>query len=137
MAKLDFTNTDENIVLNSKCFSAYKGKLVIRMGSFRHRSFSFGALFISKVERAGYPESINIVRHEYGHSKQLELLGLMRYIKYIGRPSVRSKVKGLVYYDQPWEVHADVCGGVSRFHEKEIIAAGEAYIAAILPRKKT
>ena len=118
------------MVLRAKFLSAYKGKLVIRTGGTDRRSFSFGALFISRDERADRPESIDVVKHEYGHAMQLKYLGLSKYIKYIAKPSMRSKVQGMAYYDQPWEVLADVYGGASRFHDEKTIAAGVAYIAA-------
>ena len=137
MKKLDFKNTNEDVVLKARCLSAYKGKLVIRMGGLNHRSFCFGPLFISKTARAGDPESIDAVKHEYGHAVQLKHLGLFRYIKYIAHPSVKSRVQGVAYFDQPWEVHADICGSASRVHDEETIAAGEAYITAAMPSRKT
>ena len=62
-------------------------------------------------------------------------MGVFKYIFRIGIPSWTSKVPGS-YYDRPWEVTADLCGGVrSRAHKAEVIDAGIAYIDKYKKRK--
>lgn len=59
----------------------------------------------------------DVLKHEYGHTKQSRLLGPL-YLLIIGLPSavgnlVHRKIK-FDYYKQPWERWADVLGGVNR-----------------------
>ena len=135
----DITNEDELKVLSSNCFSWYKGCPVIRWAPSTGRSFSFGALFISPDEQiivdpnTGNPildrNKINTVRHEYGHTAQFRELGPIVYFLYYGIPSMTStgdmlkKYKQIFgisdYYDLPWEIRADVEGGVD-FHDGRI-----------------
>jgi hypothetical protein len=124
-----FNNEDEEAVLSAKLFSSYKGSPVIKIAGLGGRSFSFGAMFISPKETAE-KGGADTVRHEYGHIVQLKALGLLAYIKYIAKPSVKSKVSGPEYFDQPWEVTADVLGGASRYHDEAAREAGEAYLSA-------
>ena len=117
----DKNNTSEEKVLESNYFSSYKGKLVIRTNGTR--SGSFGVLFI---RRDG--SGVNEVKHEYGHTKQLEQLGGMTYLLGIGIPSFLNLGTG-DYYNKPWEVTADIYGGVSRAeHTEEGIDAGWTYL---------
>lgn len=61
-------NKSEKKVLKSNYFSAYKGKVVVRTNL--NRSGSYGALFITReTNQRKNPE--DVVRHEYGHTKQL------------------------------------------------------------------
>ena len=70
----------------------------------------------------------NVVRHEYGHTRQLLQLGVMKYAIDIGIPSA-FEIGGGSYYDRPWEITADVYGGVqSRYHSNEDIEAGFSYL---------
>ena len=81
-------NCSEKIVLESNYFSAYRGRLVLRT-RFK-RSGSLGILFISRyANRRKSPE--DEIRHEYGHTKQLKYLGVMKYILCIGFPSLRRE----------------------------------------------
>ena len=129
----DRNNTDENKVLDAAVFSAYKGKLVIRMAGFGGRSFCLGAMFISPRESAGNKDSINMVRHEYGHTLQIEKIGLLRYIIKIGIPSLRNgRVPVPEYYNLKTEITADILGGVRReSHTEEAILAGQRYLEDI------
>ena len=129
-------NTDEDIVLSANYFSAYKKKLVIKKAGFGDRCFSFGILFISPNLKAGYEINRDAVRHEYGHTKQLDRLGPIKYYKYIGKPSMNSAVAGDSYYKQPWEVVADIEGGVtSREHDEETVQAGYDYLDSITKKR--
>lgn len=53
------------------------------------------------------------MRHEYGHTIQLAVLGPTRYLTCIGLPSWQ-KWGYDPYYDKPWEVTADILGGVEK-----------------------
>ncbi len=66
--------------------------------------------------------------HEYGHTKQLDQLGIMKYTFCIGIPSLFDWGTG-DYYSNPWEVTADIYGEVqSRPHSEEFVAAGYEYL---------
>lgn len=118
-------NTQEQVVVDSNYFSAYKGKLVLRTN--RQRSGSIGILFIT---RKGNPSTIKeLVRHEYGHTEQLRQLGLLRYLIFIGIPSWKQWNREVPYYERPWEITADLYGGVtSRNHNEEKMQDGIEYL---------
>lgn len=60
--------TDESKVLNSHYFSSYKGKITINAPM--DASASFGIIIMGKNSDA------NTVKHEYGHTVQLENMGV-------------------------------------------------------------
>jgi len=124
----DKDNTNEQKVLNSHYFSSYKGKLVIRTNM--DRSGSFGILFIThETNNRTNPE--DVIRHEYGHTKQLDQIGIVNYALFIGLPSWQEWSSDS-YYDRPWEVTADTYGGVqSRTPAQAKIDAGEGYLDII------
>ena len=118
-------NTSEKKVLSSNYISAYKGKLVIRTNL--QRSGSYGVLFISrKASKRSAPE--DEIRHEYGHTKQLKKLGLVKYTMYICMPSMFEWGSDSVYYRRPWEITADIYGGVQSRSYPEYEAAGFEYL---------
>ena len=118
-------NESEEVVLNSNYFSSYKGKLVIRTNL--ERSGSYGALFISrKASERSAPE--DEVRHEYGHTKQLDQLGLAKYTMCIGVPSMFEWGNDSVYYRRPWEITADIYGGVQSRDYPGYETAGFEYL---------
>ena len=97
-----------------KCYtydsvSSYKGKLVIRTDM--DRSGSLGILFISHNEDTAW-DRIDTIKHEFGHTKQLEQMGLVNYLILIGLPSWQ-KWGADSYYRKPWEITADIYGGVN------------------------
>jgi RHS repeat-associated protein len=114
-------NTDENKVLNSTKISFYKGVPVFRTNM--ERSGSFGAIFLSRgyYDASGtfIKENPDTVKHERGHNWQLMMMGIANYGLFIGLPSWQewSLYK---YYDRPWEITADLLGGVSRSEHKRI-----------------
>ena len=136
LRNLSFKNRDENKVLDAKHISAYKGRPAIKRSGPKGRSFSLWALFISPKLAAGDQYAIDVVKHEYGHTVQLKRLGLPAYLAAIGYPSMKSGLSGREYYSQPWEVTADMYGGVEREHLEGSEAAGEAYLAGKLPRRR-
>lgn len=118
-------NCDEFKVIEANYFSSYKGHFVLRTN--RKRSGSFGILFISRRVNK-YRNSEDVVRHEYGHALQLKKMGLIRYTVFIGIPSLLNLGDGY-YYDQPWEITADILGGVrSRNHKEYNIIKGNEYM---------
>ena len=125
-------NEKEQVVVDSNYFSAYKGKLVIRTN--RRRSGSIGVLFLT---RKGTPLAIKeLVRHEYGHTEQLRQLGLLRYLLFIGIPSWKQWKKEIPYYERPWEITADLYGGVkTRQHTEEKLNDGIEYLKKSKYRK--
>ena len=125
IGNFDLNNESEKAVLESNYFSFYKGVPTIRIAG--DRSGSFGALFITKeTNRRSYPE--DVVRHEYGHTKQLKQLGIINYALCIGLPSWKEWGSG-EYYNKPWEITDDIYGGVkSRKHLQSDIDKGYKYI---------
>ena len=121
----DKYNQSETKVLNSNYFSSYKGVPVFRIEG--NRSGSFGAIFLTReTNNRTNPE--DVVRHEYGHTKQLEQLGVTKYIFCIALPSWQEWGTGN-YYSKPWELTADIYGGVqSRTHTQAEIDAGFDYL---------
>lgn len=70
----------------------------------------------------------DVLRHEYGHTKQLEQLGIVNYALCIGLPSWQQWGSD-DYYNKPWEITADIYGGVqSREHTQDMIEAGFVYL---------
>lgn len=121
----DINNQSEEKTLESHYFSAYKGVPVVRIGG--NRSGSFGMIFLTQETNSrSNPE--DVLRHEYGHTKQLQLLDIMKYAIDIGIPSALDLGDG-DYYNKPWEITADIYGGVqSRYHTEEDIKAGFSYL---------
>lgn len=118
-------NQSEEKVLKSNYFSVYKGVPVVRTDG--SRSGSFGAILLTR-ETNGRDKPEDIVRHEYGHTRQLQQLGVVKYSMDILVPSW-LEVGGGDYYSRPWEIAADIYGGVqTRHHAKEDIEAGFSYL---------
>jgi len=121
----DSNNQSEEKVLASNYFSSYKGVAVIRTNG--DRSGSFGAIFLTR-ETNNRSDSEDVLRHEYGHTKQLEQLGIVNFALCIGLPSWQQWGTG-EYYSKPWEITADIYGGVqSRSHSQSNIDRGFAYL---------
>ncbi|MGN1155740.1 MAG: hypothetical protein ACI4TK_06150, partial [Agathobacter sp.] len=121
----DMHNESEAKVLESNYFSSYKGKIVIRTNF--ERSGSFGILFISRdAYKHKSPE--DEVRHEYGHTKQLDKLGIINYTLCIGIPSAFEWGSDKVYYRRPWEITADRYGGVQSRRYPDYENAGYKYL---------
>ena len=122
ISNFDLYNTDEQKVLESNYFSAYKGKLVIRL-PIGTNAFSFGIMFLGNDLGTG-SDAIATVRHEYGHTQQLEKLGIWKYITQVAIPSVTAyrldlkKDLPYSYFTAPWEADADKYGGVDPSERK-------------------
>ena len=124
VANFDIHNKDERFVLHSNYFSIYKGVPVIRIRG--ERSGSFGIIFLTyETNNRTNPE--DVVRHEWGHTRQLAFLGIKAYTFGIAIPSIFNS--GLDYYKKPFELSADVFGDVqSRSHTREDIEKSMEYL---------
>lgn len=125
-------NASETDVLNSKKVSFYKGVPVFRTDM--DRSGSFGAIFLSRgsYDRDGVFHRENdpdTIRHEYGHCMQFLTMDAISYGLMIGLPSWQEW-SNRPYYKRPWEITADVLGGVTeRTHSQADINRGFWYLA--------
>lgn len=138
LRNFDINNQSENVVLNSTYFSAYKGVPVVRINSNSGSSFSFGFIGLDK----NYADA-NTVKHEYGHTVQLDEHGLFEYILEVAVPSLINnyldqKGKTDNYYGAPWEAEADKYSNVTRRTNnepwsEEWYTAYDAYINYIVP----
>jgi hypothetical protein len=107
-------NTDLEKVMKAKLFSSYKGILVIKVDT--PAAYSYGqTIYINK--RNGE----NIINHEYGHALQEQILGAVGYTFGIAVQSVsynkvheKQNLPESIYYSMPWEITADLFGGVKR-----------------------
>lgn len=123
-------NQSEAVVQKSNYFSCYKGKPVIRTDD--DRSGSFGVLFISRKydnKPEDFAEFQDDVRHEYGHTKQLDKLGAVGYLLCIGFPSRWEWGSDKEYYRRPWEITADIFGGVRSRTYPGYTQAGYDYLS--------
>ena len=120
----DFENDSEEKVLVSNYFSIYKGTPVIRTNL--SRSGTFFVMFLSRrTSELNNPE--DVVRHEYGHTQQMEEVGVFTFIAFYAIPSILNK--GDDYYEKPCESTADVFGNVqSRSHSTSTIERGNQYL---------
>ena len=118
IANFDPNNTSETVVLDANVFSMYKGSLVIRHNIPNTTSCGvFRMIFLNNSEISKRPESIETVKHEYGHNVQEALLGTGMYIMDIAVPSLLSaNVPYSDYYSLPWERSADMFGGANHIN---------------------
>ena len=117
-------NTDENKAAASNYVSFYKGVPVFRTNGC---SMSLLAIFLT---RNGFPGTSrhywtpkDILKHEWGHSVQQMLYGPIPYLINIGIPSVFIDNSD----NAPWEIHADILGGVSRPYSEHDARVGWDY----------
>ena len=115
-------NTDESAILKSSDkVSFYKGVPVFRIPA-GERSGSFGAIFLAKGSGA------ITLRHERGHNSQLMMMGIANFGLMIGLPSA-FEWSNRPYYERPWEITADIFGGVNRKgHSQANINRGYWYL---------
>ena len=111
---VDKDNESEDVVINADYVAYYKGHLVIKTDL--QIGFSFGIIFLSNDPSV----QSNEVKHEFGHTEQLDNLGVGAYITEVALPSVTAwvvyKLECLPfdYYTSPWESEADKLGSVGR-----------------------
>ena len=117
-------NADPMLVSMANHFSGYLGQLVFFGNWSNRRSGSFGRLMGLYGRDKEDPE---ILKHEHGHYVQFLELGLLKYIFAIASPSITHDPSD--YYSQPWEVTADLFGGVtSHRHSPGSEEAGIKYL---------
>ena len=114
-------NTNESAVLSSNKVSFYQGVPVFKTSL--QRSGSFGAVFLNQHATE------TTLKHEFGHSVQQMIMGPVKFGLMIGLPSWQNWSKRS-YYNRPWEVTADIFGGVTdRTHTQQDINRGYWYLA--------
>ena len=105
----DSNNQSEDVVFASNYFSNYKGSLVIKTPF--DSSFSFGIIGLSTQQ-----QNSNTLKHEYGHTVQLDNMGFWEYLEKVAIPSVTINIlsrQGKLpydYYTYPWEAEANALG---------------------------
>ena len=106
---------EELAVLEGKT-NLYKGVVVERIEN-NMGSFSLGKIYLNTKEMADM-DGIQTLRHEYGHVVQLEKLGAVDYLIFVGLPSLVGatlyQLKWLTvdYFSLPWEFEAEIYGEV-------------------------
>ena len=105
------TDSEERAVLEADNFAFYKDTLVIKVPG--DAAFSFGIIFMGSEIN-----NVSLVQHEYGHTRQLQELGLLAYYNYVLLPSITcfwlteaGALSSSTYYSYPWEYVADLKGG--------------------------
>ena len=123
----DINNNDPEITLKSNYFSGFEGKLIYRHSLPGTTSCSLGNVIF--LNREGVDEMV--LRHERGHSTQVEILGLQTYASTVAAPSIQGYLKGLTYeeyYRQPWELYANFFAGIKYdFITEDDMRAAEYY----------
>lgn len=118
-------NSDENLVASSKKVSFYKGVPIFRTKS--SSSGSFGVIILTRDIFEGEtghkwtPQES--VKHEWGHNIQQLLYGPIPYLINIGIPSAFIDNRD----NTPWEIMADIFGGVDRKYNEDDVKKGWAY----------
>ena len=101
--------------LRQSGIATYRGVTVVQVGE-GDSAFSYGVIFGGEIALI----DDNLIRHEYGHTRQLKELGFTGYATTVLVPSVTGFVlteAGVlpreVYHSLPWEYKADEFGGES------------------------
>ena len=114
-------NSNAEATVNSNKVSFYKGVPVFRTNL--KRSGSCYAIFLNQNSDS------DELMHERGHNSQAMSMGIANFALMIGLPSALNW-SSRSYYDRPWEVTADVLGGVEgRPHTQENVNRGYWYLA--------
>lgn len=113
-----FTNTDEQVVLESEGLSFYHGVPVIKADFGNGGGLSF--IIILLDDDYVYNETgINTLKHEYGHKLHMDDIGVANYLFTTAIPSLigaglsNAGIIDIDYYSLPWEYVANMYGGVS------------------------
>ena len=119
-------NSDVDVVAESKHVSFYKGMPIFRTDG---NSASVGIIMLSRDDIKGDNGFVwkpqDILKHEYGHSIQQMTMGPIPYLVNIGIPSIFIDNSD----DAPWEISADVYGGVNRQYSVDAINKGLNYMS--------
>ena len=117
--KYDKNNTDPEKVREAHYIQGYRGDSVIKekLGA----TFAIGDNIFYDLEnnKSNQDTLRNTLDHEYGHNRQYDNMGFVKYLTDVALPSMNGYVKdyvyetGIDYYqDQPWENGANKLGGV-------------------------
>ena len=112
--RFNIDNVDASVVETATFFSGYDGQLVFFGDWESGRSGSFGRLMGVHILSKGTRYFSELLKHEHGHYEQFLEIGLLKYIFAIAIPSITNEPAD--YYSQPWEVTADLLGGVTTHH---------------------
>jgi hypothetical protein len=111
---------------NGRKVSFYKGMPVVWTNHSGGRSGSFLGIWLTGNNTA------DDIDHERGHGKQQFIMGPLRFALMIGLPSWQQwgpPLERRDYYNRPWEVTADMYGGVTRpTHTQADIDRGWRYL---------
>ncbi len=125
-------NSSEELASKSEKVTWYKGVPVYRVDG---NSSSFCAIFLTKYEFQGSSGHIwtqeETLRHEWGHSVQQLLYGPIMYLLRIGIPSAFIDNDD----NTPWEITADLIGGVNRPYNEDHVNKGWQYFKIIMSYK--
>ena len=108
---------EELSALTGGTITFYKGVPIVNTPLMGDSGFSYGGILLGTDIKAD-DEGVRIVRHEYGHTRQLQEQGLLAYTGFVVIPSVacyhlaNTGKLDVYYYSLPWEFEADVYGGV-------------------------
>ena len=97
-------NTNEDAVVNSSFISFYKGVPVFQVKGL-DGSMSFGFILFEKGFYGPNVTWKDVLKHEFGHNKQLMQLGLAKYLAFIALPSPLKNGDAT-----PWELSASMLG---------------------------
>ena len=127
----DINNLDPAVVALAHYFSGYDGQFVFFGNWENGRSGSFGRLMgvhIIEKSKGNLARFSELLKHEHGHYEQYKQLGLLKYLFAIAIPSLTHDPAD--YYSQPWEVTADLLGGVTTHrHSTGAEDAGVKYLS--------
>ena len=134
MSKAKLThNEDQEKVFNST-ISGYKGQITIRTPLMGSCAASAGPVMFLGRKLKHDDSGRTVLSHEHGHYLDYKQLGFFRFFLGIGLPSMinASRKPGKRpfdhYYNQPWEIRADILAKIDRNeHTGEAIALSEAY----------
>lgn len=134
LRNLNMLNRCMNTIFATNFISAYRGQLVLKV-PFEGRSASLGPVMVLMNDVVNDVEGRELIRHEWGHFVEFQRLGWFRYFVGIGIPSWRGGYASVAqrgpYYAQPWEIFADLFGGVGgedRTHSLEAMELGLQYM---------
>jgi len=141
MKKLTYNENQEKVFKST--ISGYMGQLTIRLPFMGKSAASFGA-FMFLGRGLIFNDSGRVtLRHEHGHYLDYKRIGFFRFIFGVCIPSIvnasrkpeRRRIIG--YYNQPWEIHADVLANVVRNeHTEEALALSKAYYEHLMSIRK-
>ena len=118
-------NKSESVVANSNKVSFYKGLPVFRTDG---PSGAFLCILLAKKGHLGSSEHYwspeDILKHEWGHAVQQVVFGPIPFLINIGIPSAFIDNSD----DAPWEITADLLGGVDRNYNSEYVKQGWKYL---------